>query len=248
MRLRRASSSFSSPTRAAPAATTSGVSGGPQDLVHRLPRTGHADVEDPHAAAGPRQPVGQVLGQEHAVAHVSLADEGFQLAAVSPGSLVVVVGGEQDPAGPQSAGVAQGSHRLRGGGDASLHVRRPRAGEHAVADGRRLEGQVHRVQVSVELQPAPRGAAVETGDHGGRLGPVGFRPLHLEAIRPQPPLQPIRRFTGGSRGAGRGDEVHGGLHQADLVDGRYRRLVILAASHLSLLLTSPPLSPSRELW
>ncbi len=82
-----------------------------------------------------------------------------------------------------------------------------------------LEGQMHRVQVTIKLQRAPCHASLKAGHHSRCFRPASHRAFHIEAISLQQFLQPVRhgcRLTGW---AGHIDECHRCVQQPLLVDG-----------------------------
>ena len=60
---------------------------------------------------------------EDRIADAAIANEVIELAAVAPGSLVQIVGGEKNASARQQAGFAQHAQGLDSGGGAGFHVR-----------------------------------------------------------------------------------------------------------------------------
>ena len=115
---------------------------------------------------------------------------------------MVVVGRKQDRPLGQCARIPQRPKRLDEGGDSSLHVGRPRPIELTILYLGRHKGQMHRVQMPIELQHPPRLPAVEASDHGRCLRPIGLGPLYGKSLRRQYGRQrishraSIQRWTG----------------------------------------------------
>ena len=184
-------------------------SSGPQHLVYWLAIALDLHAKHGHPAPGDWQHVAQVLWQQHPVADKAFADQGQKLAAVAPRRFVVVVGRKQNRPFSQCARIPQRPERLDEGGDSSLHVGRPRPVELAILHLGRHKGQMHRVQVPIELQHPPRLAAVEASDHGRCLRPIGLGPLHGKALRRQYGRQRISHRAGIQRRAGHRNQFLG---------------------------------------
>ena len=187
--------------------------------MHRdsLPADGHIHVG--HAPAHDRENSGEILRQQRHVSHVPLLDQRRQLLAPAPRRLVQVVGRQQDPAGLQDARIPNRQQSLAHGGHSGLHVRGPAPVEESILDAGRNEGEMHRVQVAVELEGPPRNASLVPGNHGRGPGPRGLRPADFETFGRQNLRQTVRHFTGVPSGAGDPDQVDGQFRQSVRTDG-----------------------------
>ena len=77
---------------------------------------------------------------------------------------------------------------------------------------------MHGIEMTVELQNAPRLAAVIAGDYRRRLGPVGLGPLDDKALGRENFGQFIRRRARAQRRAGNCDQRHRRVEQALFID------------------------------
>ena len=115
-----------------------------------------------------------------------------------------VVGRQEDRAGGQGAGVAEGEQGLDRGGQPALHVGRPAAGEAVAVDRRRHERQVDGVEVAVELEDPAGPAAFEPGHDGRGVGVAGLGTIDREPFLGQDRRQGVgRRPPPGRSGSGR---------------------------------------------
>ena len=147
------------------------------------------DLPGRRAPPGDRQHVAERLGQEHGVTVQPLADELIELAAIAPGGLVQVVGGQQDGARPPEQPESRSARRASTAAaippfmsEAPLPVSRPSS----IRGGANGRWTVSRWPLNCSVGPGL--AALEPDRHGrsrrvAARGPVDLEPVGFENLR-----------------------------------------------------------------
>jgi hypothetical protein len=96
----------------------------------------------------------------------------------------------------------------------------------AIFDARRHEGQVHRIEMTVELERSTFTRAVQARHHRRCFRPTGVGSFHLETLCSQQLGQSIGHSSRITRGTGDIDEADRRVEEALLVDSRTETLGI----------------------